>query len=210
MGLNDYFDKIYCINLKERKDRWKNALNQFNKFNIKVERFEAINGNELEPNGRIVKEAVGGKLLGGEIGIIRSNYHIIKDAKAKNYKQIIIFEDDVVLAPEFDKKFIEHYNLVPPDWAFLYMGGNHTGGLQPINSHTAKIRYTFAIHAICVKNILYDHILAILEKEKEQVDVSYAKLQQLFPSYVTRPHLAWQQDGHSDIQGGYQNYDFLK
>ena len=74
----------------------------------------------------------------------------------------------------------------------------------------SKIHHSYAIHAICVHEELYDHILTMLEEERVQVDVTYAQLQKVFPSYVFRPHLAWQKDGHSDIQGGYQNYDFLK
>jgi hypothetical protein len=90
------------------------------------------------------------------------------------------------------------------------MGGNHVGGLVHVNEKIAKIRHSYAIHAICVKEDLYDHILTMLEEERVAVDVTYANLQKIFPSYVFRPHLAWQKDGHSDIQGGYVNYDFLK
>ncbi len=57
---------------------------------------------------------------------------------------------------------------------------------------------------------MFDHILELLSKENVQVDVTYAQLQSVFPSYVFKPHLAWQKDGFSDIQGGYQNYTFLK
>ena len=203
MELNDVFDHIYCVNLKHRTDRLENCLKQFKQYGIEVERFDAVNGNEVVPNG------VNG-LLPGEVGVIRSNYNIIKDAKEKGYKKIMIFEDDVMLSDDFNERFEIHYTNTPEDWRFLYLGGNHVGGLTPINGKVSKIRHTYAIHAIGVHEELYDHILMLLEEEKVQVDVTYAQLQKTFPSYVFRPHLAWQQDGHSDIQGGYQNYDFLK
>ena len=203
MELNDIFDHIYCVNLKHRTDRWENCLKQFEKYGIEVERFDAVNGNEVTPDG------VNG-LLPGEVGVIRSNYNIIKDAKEKGYKKIMIFEDDVILSDDFNERFEIHYTSTPEDWRFLYLGGNHVGGLTPINNKVAKIKHTYAIHAIGVHEELYDHILTMLEEEKVQVDVTYAQLQKKFPSYVFKPHLAWQQDGHSDIQGGYMNYDFLK
>ncbi len=203
MGINEYFDEIYCINLEHRNDRWENCKNQFDKYSINVTRFNAINGKEVCPNG------VNG-LLPGEVGVIRSNYNVIKQAKESGHKKIIIFEDDVELCDDFGERFVLHYNITPDDWRFLYMGGNHVGGYLPVNNKIAKIKHTYAIHAICVHEELYDHILTMLETEKEAVDVTYAKLQKIFPSYVFRPHLAWQQDGHSDIQGGYMNYDFLK
>ncbi len=203
MELNDLFDNVYCINLDHRKDRWEECNSHFTKHNIKVERFSAINGKEVAPEGV-------GKLLPGEVGVIRSNYNVIKDAKEKNYKQIVLFEDDVELDTEFKKKFFSFYSAVPDNWSFIYMGGNHVGGTIPINDKIHQVRHSYAIHAICIKNILFDHILELLSKEKIQVDVTYAQLQSVFPSYVFKPHLAWQKDGFSDIQGGYQNYSFLK
>lgn len=203
MGLNDIFDKVYCINLKHRIDRWESCQTQFNKYGIEVERFDAVNGNEIIPEG------ING-LMPGEVGVIRSNYNVIKEAKENGYKKIIIFEDDVELCEDFNERFKLHYDNTPNDWRFIYMGGNHVGGLVRINNKVSKIRHSYAIHAICVHEELYDHILTMLEEEKVQVDVTYAQLQKIFPSYVFRPHLAWQKDGHSDIQGGYQNYDFLK
>lgn len=203
MKINSFFDKIYCINLKHRVDRWDNCLRQFKENGLNVERFDAVNGKELAPNGL-------NGLMSGEVGVIRSNYNVIKDAKEKGYKNIIIFEDDVELCDNFITQFESIFDKVPKDWGFLYLGGNHVGGLTLVNENIARIKHSYAIHAICVNEQVYDHILELLPNEKEAVDVTYAKLQQIFPSYVFRPHLAWQKDGHSDIQGGYQNYDFLK
>ena len=203
MELNQLFDKAYCINLDHRQDRWEECNTHFTKHGLVVDRFSAINGKEVAPDGV-------GELLPGEVGVIRSNYNVVKDAKDNDYKQIVIFEDDVELDPQFKEKFFSFYSSVPEDWSFIYMGGNHVGGITPVNDKVAQIRHSYAIHAICIKNNLFDHILELLKKEKTQVDVTYAQLQAVFPSYVFRPHLAWQKDGFSDIQGGYMNYDFLK
>ena len=77
--MKDYFDKIYCINLKHRKDRWQESLIEFDRLNIThdVERFEAI---ESKP---------------GIVGCTASHYKIVQDAKIKGYKNILILEDDV-------------------------------------------------------------------------------------------------------------------
>ncbi|MFZ9376809.1 MAG: glycosyltransferase family 25 protein, partial [Candidatus Fonsibacter ubiquis] len=42
--LNDYFEKIYCINLDKRPDRWESAKKEFLKHNINVERYSAVDG----------------------------------------------------------------------------------------------------------------------------------------------------------------------
>ena len=42
----NFFDKIYCINLKERTDRWENCLRNFEKYEItNYERIDAIKIN---------------------------------------------------------------------------------------------------------------------------------------------------------------------
>ena len=42
--LNDFFEKIYCINLNRRMDRYKECVEEFKKINANVERFSAIDG----------------------------------------------------------------------------------------------------------------------------------------------------------------------
>jgi len=85
--MNRYFDKIYCINLNHRTDRWLESLQEFKKLGIDsdVERFEA---HELKP---------------GIKGCTKSHYEIIKLAKKNKYKNVLIFEDDVfILRDDFN------------------------------------------------------------------------------------------------------------
>ena len=202
MTLNEFVDKIYCINLDKRLDRWERCKNIFQLNNIEVERFSAVDGLNLDLTNK--------KLLPGEIGVIRSNFGVIKKAKENNYKNVLIFEDDVELCEDFNLNFSNYIKQIPNHWSFIYLGGNHVGGYQPITDNVAKINYSFAIHAVIINQNVYDHILQILPEEKEQVDVTYAKLQRIFPSYTFRPHLAWQRKDFSDIQGGIVDYDFLQ
>ena len=61
MKLNNYFDKIICINLDRRPDRWREAQEQFKKAGITVERFSAVDGN---PRGWAhVNDAIEGKSI---------------------------------------------------------------------------------------------------------------------------------------------------
>ena len=104
MELNEIFDHMYCVNLKHRDDRWNDCSNPFDEFGLDVARFEAVNGKEVTPDGV-------GKLLPGEVGVIRSNYNIIKDAKEKGYKRIVIFEDDVELCEDFNERFFSYSRI---------------------------------------------------------------------------------------------------
>ena len=75
MKINDFVDKIYCINLDKRKDRWDRCQVIFKENDIDVERFSAIDGKNCTYKNT--------KLIPGEIGIIRSNLEIVKIAKKK-------------------------------------------------------------------------------------------------------------------------------
>ena len=45
--LNQYFDKIFCINLDSRSDRWEEAQKEFIKHSLNVERVSAIQGSKM-------------------------------------------------------------------------------------------------------------------------------------------------------------------
>ena len=75
------FDKIYCINLDHRVDRWESAKQEFLKYNILdlVTRFPGCVGKNGET---------------GYTFATKSHVECIKDAKNNNYKYILILEDD--------------------------------------------------------------------------------------------------------------------
>lgn len=196
--LNDYFDKIYCINMDIASDRWNLCLEQFKKYDIDVERFSAIvpnNGN----NG----------LLKGEIGVLRSNLEIIKLAKENNYKNVLILEDDFEFIENFNFLFDEQIKQVPENWDFLYFGGNHMIEPLKISENIFKMFHTYALHTFAVNKTMYDQILNTISKEKKQVDVYYAEMMPTTNAYVFRPHLSFQKIGFSYIQNRITNYDNL-
>ena len=75
----DFFDKIYCLNLDKRTDRWDEAQDEFKSIGIfeKIERFSAI---EKDP---------------GWHGCRDSHIAIIEDSKLNGYKNVLVLEDDV-------------------------------------------------------------------------------------------------------------------
>ena len=201
MNINEYFEKIYCVNLEKRPDRWVKCDEIFKKHNIQVERFGAIDGYSIENTTT---------LLPGEFGLIKTHIEILKIAKENNYKNILIFEDDVELCDDFSDKFNEYYNQIPKEWDFLYFGGNHLGSINQISQNIFRLSYTFTTHAFAINNNLYDELMLLLKSASKQVDVIYAELHSKYNSYTIKPTMAWQRSDYSDIQGGIMNYDFLK
>lgn len=203
MGINKYFDKIYCINLDKRPNRWKEGKQEIDKHSLNAVRFSGVNGN---PNNNI-------KLNGatdGDIGCTLSHYNVIKNAKENNYNIILVLEDDVIFVDNLNELFDKYIKYVPNNWDMLYFGGNHVGGLVHINKHVAKIKHTYTTHAYAIKKSVFGHVELLHGQGQKQVDVYYSEIQKIFNCYVFRPHLAWQRDGFSDIQNSHTSYPFLK
>ena len=81
--LSDFFDKIYCINLEERVDRWEKCLQIFQEYGI--DSYEKINGVRVLEQDYPYLENKSRSQLGYAI----SFYKIIKNAYKNNYKNIL-------------------------------------------------------------------------------------------------------------------------
>ena len=188
--LNNYFDKIYCINLDKRTDRWESCVKEFEKHDLNVERFSAIEG--------------------GANGLLETNKKILQDAIEKEYSSILILEDDVEFHEDLNNLFEIAYQNVPDHWNMLYFGGNHVFGQPvPINDYVSIPQKTLASHAIAYKKDAYQKMLDILITN-EPVDVIFSNNLIYFNAFLFFPHLAWQKPGHSDIMNYYVDYDFLR
>jgi hypothetical protein len=188
--INSVFDKVYCINLDKRTDRWESAQTEFEKNGIIVERVSAIEG--------------------GANGLLETNKKIFQDAIENNYESILILEDDVEFIDNLQEKFSDAYPNVPQHWNMLYFGGNHVFGQPvPINDYVSVPQKTLASHAIAYKKNAYQKMLDILITN-EPVDVIFSNNLIYFNAFLFFPHLAWQKPGHSDIMNYYVNYDFLR
>jgi len=207
MRLFDKFDKVYCINLDRRPDRLENFKKEVEKYDLgEFERFSAYDGKQLN----LTNEH---NLKPGEIGVIKSNLDIIKNAKRNNYKTILIIEDDCVFNDEI-VNFKDYFNQLPNDWDMLYMGGNHNThmGINPpqqVNDKVVKLHSTYSAHFIGIKSSVFDHIEVLLERGQQPLDVEYVKLQKIFNCYSFTPALTSQLVNFSDIQESTTDYNWL-
>jgi GR25 family glycosyltransferase involved in LPS biosynthesis len=205
MNLNKYFDKIYCINLDRREDRWEESVKEFEKWGLldQVERYSAIDGSLINGNYPISL---------GNVGLIETNINIINEAKEKNYKNILIMEDDV----EFTENIIhfdEYYNSLPENYDMVWLGGNHNlhmgKKVNKINEKIIKLHSTYATHGVIINNSMYDVIPTVLSRKKKPIDVYYCDLQKSFECYGFYPNIAVQRPSYSDIENKYMDNRWL-
>lgn len=202
--LNEYFDKVYCINLIRRPDRRQKCEEQFNRINLDVEFFSAIDKVNITNNSNITD---------GQLACLSSHYNVIKRAKKKNYSKILVLEDDVVFSNNLLDTFDKNKDVIPSDCRMLYFGGNHLNGLVKITEDIYKMNCSLTTHAYGVDQTLYDEILNRIQYAIYPIDVYYAHLHLEYPSYLIKDgnnQLIWQDEGYSDIDEAECDYTWLR
>lgn len=207
----DFFEKIWCINLDKRTDRWQLAQEEFEKMGIleKVERFSAIQHND------------------GRMGIIKSNLAIVKDAKEKGYNNVLVFEDDVQFIESKEttydvlNKAIEQIQQKPAiKWSLFYLGANTNDNNKLIKfkdrPNLIYLKNSYAVHAMCYSKSIYDKFIKYAEKVNaitkfnDILDVWIAQeVQSILTCLMVNTMLCTQRNSFSDIEKHNVNYDFI-
>lgn len=118
--LNEFFDRVVCLSLVEREDKYMHVKNQFDTLGIDVEFHRAV----IHPHNRAVGEVMTlcgvGKLnyeiSANEYGCLREHYTIIKKAYLEGCRNILVFEDDISFRHNFNELIGEYLNMLPEDW----------------------------------------------------------------------------------------------
>lgn|SRR3990167_4148691 len=124
--LNHVFDKVLCINLERCKTRWDESVEEFNKFGLKVERFEAVDGRTLSPF-KMVSEGIIDRECGemensAVLGNICSHVSLWKKIVANGWKWTLVLEDDVKFHPDFCNIFDSYWKSVPKNADIVFLG----------------------------------------------------------------------------------------
>ncbi len=117
----------YVINLDRRRDRYEKFVANHGSFSSKVRRVSAIDGRKLaltpaiarlfRPNDFFWKKAVAGCALSH---LQLWNQLANESAEANAY---LIMEDDVKMAPDWERQWRQAAHTIPDDWDVLYLGG---------------------------------------------------------------------------------------
>lgn len=215
--LNTYFDKIYCINLDRRRDRWKEIEVFLNANNIKVERYSAVDGNSM---GWDDSKLASGKLQSfhGIAGCVASHLNIYKLAKENNYKRVLIIEDDSDFIDNFNNLFKNLIDEVPIDWDLLYFGSIHeTHNVNypvKLTENVVKAKRIITTTCYAIKDTIYDLLINTISSDLpyiyKPIDIYLADdIQPKCNVYAFHPAVAWQRASYSDIQNGNRDYSDL-
>lgn len=130
--ISSYFDKIFCINLAKRKDRWKHAEDQFKRYGFTAERFEGYDD--------VIYQSV----RNGNCGCTASHRALLEIIAYHRWNRVLVLEDDFEVRADFEKNFASMFALmvpeVPQDWDMLYLGGGYAEPpVARVSQHVIKI-----------------------------------------------------------------------
>ena len=214
---NVYFDKIYCLNLKRRPDRWAESENTFRYSGIHADRFDATDGqtNSVQSKYKELLKQTNkyDKLLGrkaiaseGALGCLLSVVRIIKDAKKNGFKRILLLDDDVIISKDFHINF-SNVNLLPKDWKLLYLGASqHTWlKIKSFNNDFYFAKNTSGTFAVGIDSSVYDEIIKSAEKLEVPIDaclINNIQTKYYKKCFVFKDNLIIAKLDDSDIRGG--------
>ncbi|MEE4358861.1 MAG: glycosyltransferase [Desulfococcaceae bacterium] len=144
----DYFDKIYCISLREREDRREEAEARF---------------REVGLHGRVEFLIVEKHPEDCEQGIYESHMLCMVKGIHAGARRILVFEDDIVF-DRFSDKILENsisFMENCPDWHMLFLGCMVRKSRKTDNPSVLKIRYRSLGHAYAIRREFAEKLVQI-------------------------------------------------
>ena len=169
--VNDYFDKVFYINLDRNTGRRASMEAQFERWGItNAERVRAVEPAELQPDRMDRRNFIkdNEKYNLGTLACRASHVKCVRLAKERGYRRVLILEDDARF--DMDPNFLLKMNYAGLDpWDMLYFGGL----VEP--QYRGQI---VCAHAYAITSKLYGDIIGMAESSGMEIDNFYAKILQ--------------------------------
>lgn len=213
----NFVNKIYIINLDERKDRLTHTIKELNYYQVKnFQRFSAIKPNFDNIDSKLYEKYSDylsdnkKQYIVGATGCKLSHLSIIKDALKNNYENILIFEDDITFIDNFTiylNDFISKVSTM--NWDMLYLGGNVAKVkfskfkdylIQTNRTNIYKCKNFKCTHAYIINKKLFIKIIKDLETYNSEIDNYYSNcIQPYFNTFTYEFNLVKQRETFSNI-----------
>ena len=204
MKLDDFFPHQVCINLDKRADRWRQMQAKFAEHDLKrVVRFPAADGSGMAIPGSWDD-------FPGAYGCLRSHLAVVEQARAEAWPSVLIFEDDAVLAPEFNARFAAFSDQLPDDWDMVFFGAIHQEPPQRISENVMRVTHSLSTYAYALRQTIFDRYIDLNRQALTVLDENTRALQREFNCYCFMPHLAWVEEDFSDVREETMNLWWLK
>ncbi|PHS02288.1 MAG: glycosyl transferase family 25 [Blastopirellula sp.] len=206
MVLEKYFERVYCVNLDRRPDRWEAFQAGVPKdwpF-VKIKRVSAVDGERCTPPSWWKQ----GK---GAWGCYKTHLGLIEKCLNENVNSVLLLEDDATFPDSFLEDVAQYLKHVPYHWGMLYLGGQHLQAdqgqpkkfndwvYQPFNVNRT---HAWALHGRCMKKT-YQYLSNMEKENHTHIDHYLGRMHQKREDQIFTPKhwLVGQAEGDSNIAG---------
>jgi hypothetical protein len=125
---------------------------------------------------------------------------------------VLVLEDDIFFAPDFENKVLEFIKNVPADWDQLMLGGQYFDDTKvyDISPDIRKVSLCHRAHAYAVRGTFMQYMYSKLCSSYGHVDHILNTFQERFNVYTPRHFLIGQDGSPSDISGSQGSPDLLR
>jgi GR25 family glycosyltransferase involved in LPS biosynthesis len=207
--------KIIVISLKRAKERRERIKSQLSSLELDAIIMDAVDGQKLseEEKNKFLHlpggYREGDKFKPGEIACTMSHINALKIAKENNWGSVIILEDDVILAEDFERRIKFLFKILPDDWEHVYISGVPRTAMNAIPFHAmlqlANIIPSPVVDCIpgtIIRKSAYDKIIDYLSKFETTTDDSIIHMIHEFKnlkSYTYFPFCVYVEDDYTYI-----------
>jgi len=206
--MNNYVDNVYLINMDKDIDRLEKITKECNKVNIKFEKFSGIKVTDLSQNilDKYIPKEIQKYGTDAMLGCGLSHLFIWKDAVNKNYKNILVLEDDVYFTDDFNEYLQNVMEEVPDDYDILYLGYSEILCLKPKNvksfNYIYKPIFPLLTHVMIISNKGLKKLLKIITKIDDHIDWKIALNKDKLNIYASKKKIVnqlWKNSNNSDL-----------
>lgn len=183
--INDFFEKVFLINLESRPDRLEIADCTLKEQGIEYERFPAIKDDN------------------GVRGLLLTMRELFRTCIERNYKKgVLVLEDDFEFLLPANNFIDAIINQLPQDYLTFHFGVNLLSVPKRISTNILQIDQSYSTHAVVYSPAAIKMLFPLLENnETLAYDIMLRDTIQIYgKSYCTFPMLCVQRPDYSDIE----------
>lgn len=189
--VNSYFDKVLCISLSRRKDRWEHALHEFKTYGIEAQRIEGVEMRDW-----------------GNDGCTWAHRKVLDIIRTSTWNRVLVLEDDFrVVHSDFQQRFGQMIKEVPDDWELLYLGGHYADAPKSkVSEHVIHINRMKTTSSYGITKAMAARMAPSIHGSGP-IDELFSGFSEVSKAYIFKPRLMVQYPSFSDLQRNHLNYE---
>ena len=204
--MNEYVDNVYVINMDKDAHRLENVRQECEKIGLSFERFAGVHVSDLAQDvlDKYVRADIQKYGTDGMIGCGLSHLFVWQDAVKHNYNHVLVLEDDVCFAGDFNECLRRVWEETPFDYDILYLG--YGGGWRKTGGdfhHIHRPGFPLLTHAMVISHRGLRKLLDIITEIDDHIDWKIARNAKKLEIYASNKQLVkqvWADSNNSNLK----------